>query len=184
LRRVARQTWDFFEQFVGPPDHWLPPDNYQEDPKGAVAHRTSPTNMGLYLVSTLAAHDLGYLSLSALLDRLEKSFDTLERLDRLHGHFYNWYDTSTLHPLQPEYISTVDSGNLLACLLTVKQGLSEKAEESIPVPAVREGLADTLQLIAVELTAIDPPSAPEHLEVFQALESSLKKLREQLAISA
>src|SRR5262249_24860013 len=123
LRRLARKTWHFFETFVGPEDHDLPPDNFQEDPKGAVAHRTSPTNIGLYLLSNLAAHDLSYLSLSDLVERLERSFETLEQLERFRGHFYNWYDTTTFSILSPAYVSTVDSGNLLGCLLALRQGL-------------------------------------------------------------
>src|SRR5207244_7790728 len=129
LRRVARKTWSFFETFVGDEDHWLPPDNYQESPRGVVAHRTSPTNIGLLLLSTLAAHDLGYLGLRRLLDRLERTFDTLDSLQRYRGHFFNWYDTATLEPLPPEYVSTVDSGNLLGCLITLNQGLPEQLEE-------------------------------------------------------
>jgi cyclic beta-1,2-glucan synthetase len=86
---------------VGDEDHWLPPDNFQEFPDGRVAHRTSPTNKGLLLLSTLAAHDLGYIGLRALVQRLEKTFDTLDRLETHWGHFYNWYDTRTLLPLPP-----------------------------------------------------------------------------------
>ncbi|HXG11839.1 MAG TPA: glucoamylase family protein, partial [Gemmataceae bacterium] len=160
LRRLARKTWLFFETFVGPDDHWLPPDNFQEDPGGKVAHRTSPTNMGLYLLSCLAAHDLGYLSLPALADRLEKTFDTFDRLERFHGHFYNWYDTLTLKVLPPGYISTVDSGNLLGCLVALGQGLREKADASLCGPAVREGLADTLGLVAEALDRLTPPGEP------------------------
>jgi cyclic beta-1,2-glucan synthetase len=182
LRRLARQTWEFFDRFVGAEDNWLPPDNYQEDPKGAIAHRTSPTNIGLYLVSALAAHDFGYISLSSLLDRLEKSFATMDRLERLHGHFYNWYDTTTLQPLQPTYLSTVDSGNLLTCLLVLVRGLSEKSEDVCPGPAVREGLLDTLHLLKAELKAIDPPSAPEHLQIFRSLEDSVHGVAADLAI--
>src|SRR5207249_2523030 len=99
-------------------------------------------------------------SLSALLDRLENTFDTLDQLERIHGHFYNWYDTTTLKALQPGYISTVDSGNLLGCLVALKQGLREKTEEPIPGRSWHEGLADTLHLVTEELRTIDPPSAP------------------------
>src|SRR5439155_16416856 len=119
LRRTARKTWRFFEAFVTAADHWLPPDNYQEDPKGVVAHRTSPTNVGLFTLSTLSAHDLGYLTLPDLATRVGRTFDTLDRLERYRGHFLNWYETTTLHPLPPAYVSTVDSGNLLACLLAL-----------------------------------------------------------------
>jgi cyclic beta-1,2-glucan synthetase len=90
LRRIARRTWGFFETFVGDLDHWLPPDNFQEGPKPAVAHRTSPTNQGLLLLSTLAAHDFGYLSMPTLLARTEKTLETLSKLERFRGHFLNW----------------------------------------------------------------------------------------------
>ena len=99
FREVARTTWRFFEDLVGPADHWLVPDNYQEDRQDVIAHRTSPTNIGLQLLSTLAAHDFGYLSFAGVLDRLEPTFDTLLRMQRYRGHFYNWYDTRTLAPL-------------------------------------------------------------------------------------
>jgi cyclic beta-1,2-glucan synthetase len=150
LRRIARKTWRFFETFVGDDDHWLPPDNFQEIPDGRVAHRTSPTNKGLLLLSTLAAHDLGYIGLGTLVDRLERTFDTLNRLEKHWGHFYNWYQTQTLQPLPPRYISTVDSGNLLGCLLTLVHGLREKTEVPVLGPVVIHGLADTLALAVEE----------------------------------
>jgi cyclic beta-1,2-glucan synthetase len=117
LRSLARHTWLFFEQFVGPEDHWLPPDHFQESPLGIVAHRTSPTNIGLALLSTLAAYDLGYIGPLDLAARLRTTYETLEKLERHRGHFLNWYDTRTLEPLSPRYVSTVDSGNLAACLI-------------------------------------------------------------------
>ena len=148
LRRIARKTWLFFETFVGEDDHWLPPDNFQEVPDGRIAHRTSPTNSGLLLLSTLAAHDLGYIGLSTLIDRLERTFDTFDRLEKHWGHFYNWYDTRTMQPLSPRYVSPVDSGNLRGCLIALKQGLLEKCEKPVVGPAVIEGLADTVFLVA------------------------------------
>ncbi len=150
LRRVARKTWYFFETFVGEDDHWLPPDNFQELPDGRVAHRTSPTNQGLLLLSTLAAHDLGYVSLRNLADRLEKTLDTFDRMEKHWGHFYNWYNTRTLRVLPPAYVSTVDSGNLLGCLVTLKQGLREKIDGPIVGPELIEGVADTLALAVAE----------------------------------
>jgi cyclic beta-1,2-glucan synthetase len=149
LRRIGRKTWHFFMTFVGEGDHWLPPDNFQEIPDGRIAHRTSPTNTGLLLLSTTAAHDLGYISLGILLERLEHTFDSFDKLEKHWGHFYNWYDTRTLQPLPPRYLSTVDSGNLLACLVALKQGLLQKAQEPMIGTAVIEGLTDTLML-AVE----------------------------------
>ena len=175
LRRLARKTWNFFETFVGEEDNWLPPDNYQEEPREAVAHRTSPTNMGLYLVSGLAAHDFGYLSFPALIERLEKTFATFDRLERSHGHFYNWYDTQTLKGLPPIFLSTVDSGNLLGCLVTLKQGLREKASESIPSSAIREGLGDALELFAEALRALEPPVGA--VDGFKALDGGVRDVR-------
>jgi cyclic beta-1,2-glucan synthetase len=155
LRVIARKTWGFFETFVGDQDHWLPPDNFQEDPDGRVAHRTSPTNKGLLLLSTLGAHDLGYLSFGTLLHRLEKTFATLEQLERYRGHFYNWYDTLTLQPLKPAYVSTVDSANLVGCLIALKQGLLEKVCEPWPGKALAEGLADTFGIIEEHLRSAE-----------------------------
>ncbi len=119
LRAVARRMWNYYETFAGADDHWLPPDNYQEDPRPVVAHRTSPTNIGFLLLSGVAAHDLGFLELADLASNCERTFSTLERLDRHRGHFYNWYDTTTLQPLTPTYVSTADSGNLAAAFLIV-----------------------------------------------------------------
>ena len=118
---IARRTWLFYERFVGPEDHWLPPDHFQEFPRGQVAHHTSPTNIGFLLLSGLAASDLGYVGLLGFALRLNSTFDTLDGLERHRGHFLNWYDTRTLMPLPPRYVSTVDSGNLAGCLITLSQ---------------------------------------------------------------
>jgi cyclic beta-1,2-glucan synthetase len=122
LHKTARKTWAFFEQFVTPVDNWLAPDNFQEPEGGVIAHRTSPTNLGLALLANLAAFDFGYLSGSGLLDRCERAFRSMNTLERFKGHFYNWYDTRSLAPLYPRYVSTVDSGNLVGHLLTLRQG--------------------------------------------------------------
>ena len=125
LRRTARKTWRYFETFVTAADSWLPPDNYQEAGDAPqLARRTSPTNIGMGLLSTLAAHDLGYISTETLGRRLDLTLTTLEGLERYQGHFLNWYDTATLAPLHPRYVSTVDSGNLAAALLTLAEGLA------------------------------------------------------------
>jgi len=146
LRRIARKTWLFFETFVGDDDQWLPPDNFQEVPDDRVAHRTSPTNQGLLLLSTLAAHDLGYVPTTGLADRLEKTFETFDRMEKYWGHFFNWYDTRTLKVLPPAYVSTVDSGNLLGCLVALKQGLKQLAGKPLLGPDTLRGLADTRDL--------------------------------------
>src|SRR5437588_466667 len=147
LRRIARKTWHFFETFVTAEENWLPPDNFQEEPTPTVAARTSPTNIGLSLLANLAAHDFGYLSLGRLLERTQATIDTLHRLERHRGHFYNWYETRTLRPLIPLYVSSVDSGNLAGHLLTLSCGLRGLAEEKILDPQIFAGLRDTLALV-------------------------------------
>jgi hypothetical protein len=103
LRKLARRTWAYFETFVGPDDHGLPPDNYQQAPVAQVAHRTSPTNIGMGLLADLAAYDFGYLAVGRLLDRIGQALKTMQSLERYRGHFYNWYDTRSLAPLPPRY---------------------------------------------------------------------------------
>src|SRR4029450_8638070 len=123
LTDLARRTWQYFaDRAVPPGDPYLPPDNLQEEPSPLVAHRTSPTNIGLALLSTLAAHDFGFIGTPELADRLERTLDTLDTLERYRGHLLNWYDTQTLAPLHPRYVSTVDSGNLAAALMCLAQG--------------------------------------------------------------
>jgi cyclic beta-1,2-glucan glucanotransferase len=153
LRRIARKTWRYFEDFVRAEDHWLPPDNYQEDPGPMLAHRTSPTNIAMYLGSTLAAYDLGYLGATELADRLEDTLATMERLERYAGHLLNWYDTRTLAPLLPRYVSTVDSGNLAGVLVALAQGLRNLAGQGPNEGRLRSGLVDTTSLAEAAATA-------------------------------
>ena len=147
LRKLSRKTWAFFETFVGPEDHWLPPDNYQEYRVATVAHRTSPTNMGLALLANLSAYDFGYISAGQLIERTENALRTMEAMERHRGHFYNWYDTQSLKPLLPNYISTVDSGNLAAHLLTLRAGLLALPDQKILGPQLFDGLTDTLMIL-------------------------------------
>ena len=156
LQKMARKTWTFFETFIGPQDHWLPPDNYQEHPIAAVAHRTSPTNMGLALLANMSAYDFGYISAGQLIERTVNAFHTMEKLERHRGHFYNWYDTQSLKPLQPLYISTVDSGNLAGHLLTLRPGLLALPDHKILGERLFEGLSDTLRIL-VEVTGDASP---------------------------
>src|SRR5215467_13711772 len=140
---------------LGPGDNWLIPDNYQDNRADVIAHRTSPTNIGLHLLATLSAFDFGYLSPIAVIERLEPTFDTLLRMPRYRGHFYNWYDTKTLAPLMPAYISTVDSGNLAGYLLTLRSGLTSIASSDPLVDAsVLEGLEDVVSLFEAEIDAL------------------------------
>ncbi|PZQ10834.1 MAG: cyclic beta 1-2 glucan synthetase [Rhodanobacter denitrificans] len=162
LGKLSRRTWAFFETYVRAEDHWLPPDNVQEHPALVVARRTSPTNIGLSLLANLAAWDFGYLQVGGVIERTRRVFDTLDALKRHRGHFYNWYDTQTLQPLPPAYVSTVDSGNLAGHLLTLRQGLLALADAPILAPATFTGLADTLAVLEDELAGLpaegDAPS--------------------------
>ena len=147
LRKLTRKTWAFFETFVCHDEHWLPPDNFQEQPSPVIAHRTSPTNMGLALLANLSAYDFGYISTSQLLERTKNALAAMETLERYQGHFYNWYDTLTLKPLPPRYVSSVDSGNLAADLLILRQGLLAVPDQAILRPRLFEGLRDTLWVL-------------------------------------
>ncbi len=147
LRRLSRRTWAFFETHVTAADHWLPPDNVQEHPTLVVARRTSPTNIGLSLLSDLAAYDFGYLPVGKLIERCANTLRTLELMPRHRGHFFNWYDTETLQPMPPRYVSTVDSGNLAGHLLTLRQGLLALPGAPLLAPVALQGLADTLDVL-------------------------------------
>ncbi len=171
LRQVTRRTWGFFERFVGPEDHWLPPDHYQESPLGAVAHRTSPTNIGLLFTASVAAYDLGYLDALELATRLGTTLDTLDQLERFRGHFLNWYDTQTLRPLHPRYISTVDSGNLAASLIVTAQACKSMPDEPVFRWDLWQGYLDTLANLTETLTGI-------HKTEFA---QQLKEIRQQIA---
>jgi cyclic beta-1,2-glucan synthetase len=148
LRKIARKTWAFFDRFVTAEDNFLPPDNLQEDPGPIIAHRTSPTNIGLALLSNLSAYDFGYNTAGQMLARTADTFGTMNKMERHFGHFYNWYDTRNLLPLPPRYISTVDSGNLVGHLLTLRAGLVTLPEQPIVGPQVFEGLMDVLLILA------------------------------------
>ena len=148
LHILARSTWLYFEHFVGPEDRWLPPDHFQENPRGQVSHNTSPTNIGLMLLATLSAHDLGYIGPLEFSLRIRDSFDSMESLERVRGHFLNWYDTRTFAPLPPRYISTVDSGNLAASLIVLREGCLEMHQSPVMHWG---GLLDTLNLLSYAL---------------------------------
>ncbi len=147
LGKLARRTWLFFETHVGPDDHWLPPDNMQEHPSHLVAHRTSPTNIGLALLANLSAMDFGYLTAGGMAARTAATLATLQSLPRNRGHFYNWYDTQTLEALPPHYLSAVDSGNLAGHLATLRQGLLATAAQPVFAPRTFQGLADTYGIV-------------------------------------
>lgn len=181
LRHLARQTWLFFEQTVSPADHWLPPDHFQDAPH-LIAHRTSPTNIGLLLTSTLCAYDLGYIGHMDLLARLQATFDTLDQLELYRGHLLNWYDTQTLTPLEPRYVSTVDSGNLAGALLIIQQACSAFPTSLTIDPQRWQGLLDTLGLLEETLHRLQREDMPSlHLyaylgEIRQVIEATAQDL--------
>ena len=160
FRLIARRTWNFFVTFVSQEDHALPPDNFQELPKSIVAHRTSPTNIGLYLLSTVCARGFGWIGTLESADRLEATLATMSQMELFRGHLYNWYDTLDLHPLEPKYVSTVDSGNLAGHLLTLGNSCRELMEKSSLGPQVLTGLQDSGRLLRERLVKIaDVPHA-------------------------
>ena len=171
LRTLARRTWRFFETFVGPEDNHLPPDNFQENLPQGRAHRTSPTNIGMALVANLAAYDFGYVSAGEVIERTNLTMRAMDRLARHRGHFYNWYDTRTLEPLLPMYVSTVDSGNLAGVLLTLAAGLNEMPEHKLLRGELFAGLCDTLDLIAQAA----PAAAPRFADPIAALRTQLER---------
>ncbi len=146
LRLTARRTWRFFEAFVGPEDHGLPPDNFQDDPRPVIAHRTSPTNIGMYLLATVTARDFGWIGTLEMVERLEETLATISSLERFRGHLYNWYDTRDLHRLDPAYVSSVDSGNLAGHLLTLSNACRQMIDQPIPAAAALAGIGDAIGL--------------------------------------
>ncbi|MEO8720020.1 MAG: cyclic beta 1-2 glucan synthetase, partial [Ginsengibacter sp.] len=147
LHKLSRKIWYFFEKFVGPQENWLPPDNYQEHPVERLAHRTSPTNMGLSLLANLTALDFNYITTGEFIERTTSSLDTMRNLERYRGHFFNWYDTLTLKAIPPIYISTVDSGNLAGHLITLKQGILAIKNQPIITPGIFSGFRDSLWIM-------------------------------------
>ncbi|HET9942831.1 MAG TPA: glucoamylase family protein, partial [Terriglobia bacterium] len=175
LRLIARRTWRFFETFVSPEDHALPPDNFQEDPKPVVAHRTSPTNIGLYLLSTLVARDLGWLGTLEASERLEATLATMSGLELFRGHFYNWYDTRTLHPLDPKYVSSVDSGNLAGHLVVLSNGCRELIQQSSVDVNLFAGIDDAIRLLREALAEI-PDQRQTHTVTRKQLSQAVEAL--------
>lgn len=179
VRRLARRTWHYFEVLIGPDDHWLPPDNFQETPQPTLARRTSPTNIGMGLLATLSARDLGYITTRELVDRTGHMLDTCERLERHEGHLLNWYDTSTLAPLWPRYVSTVDSGNFVASLITMASGLDELAAGPRADTRLVDGLIDTATVVR-DMTSGSGAWAPEDAAAVETLEATASRILAEL----
>ena len=160
LRLIARRTWRFFETFVTEADNFLPPDNFQETPKPALARRTSPTNIGLYLLSVTVAHDMGWISQAQAATRLQQTLHSMQRMPRYRGHLYNWHDTSDLRVLDPAYVSSVDSGNLAGHLIAVARACEEWSAAALINP---QGLQDARELADEALLAEPNPALSELL---------------------
>ncbi len=154
LRKIARKNWAFFKTFVRSEDNWLPIDNFQEHPTAKIAHRTSPTTIGYGLLTNLAAYDFGYITSTRFVERVTNTFNTMDLLERYQGHFYNWYDTQSLESLKPIYISTVDSGNLAGCLLTLQAALLALADKNIIDLKLFTGLQDTLTVFSENIVGV------------------------------
>ena len=185
LRKVARRTWRYFADFVGPETGWLPPDNYQVSHQNQLAMRTSPTNIGMYMLSTLAANDFGYLSLDQTIDSLTQTMFTLNELERHEGHLLNWYNLEDLTPLLPRYVSSVDSGNFIAALWTLQQGINSSLAQPILSSASLDGLKDTAEILLDELNKGQSTPEPRQslihiLEMIELCPPGLKDLIELL----
>ncbi len=179
LRLVARRTWTYFETFVTASDSMLPPDNFQETPKAVVAHRTSPTNIGLYLLSIASAREFGWLGLRDTLKKIEATLATIKSLEKHRGHLYNWYDTANLQPLEPKYVSTVDSGNLAGHLIALSNCLTHWMTSPHDLATCLNGVADALHIIEEELAHI-PNDKSSLKPIRKQLETELTALRRLL----
>ena len=183
LRRTARRTWRYFETFVTAADNWLPPDNLQEDPAPVVAHRTSPTNIGLYLLCVVAARDFGWIGAARAIERLEATLATLTRMARFRGHLYNWYDTQDLHVLSPAYVSAVDSGNLAGHLIALANACREWRGSLPGAASRRRGLEDMIALLSEEASRLRANLRTQTVTPRQ-LEESLAAISKTLAQSS
>ena len=177
LQQVARDTWRLFERCVTAEEKFLPPDNLQTLPSDMVAHRTSPTNIGLYLLSTACAQRFGWIGSAEMIERIESTLATLETLPRHRGHFFNWYDTIAAAPLLPMYVSTVDSGNLCTHLLAVAQACLETRRSSLGDEPLRKGLAEAGARVAALRTQSGAPLAGDALNGLLALDDALAAVR-------
>ena len=180
MRLIARQTWRYFETFVTADEHMLPPDNFQEVPAPVTAHRTSPTNIGLYLMSVTSARDLGWIGTLEAAERIEATLATMAEMTRYRGHFLNWYDTRDLRPLDPQYVSSVDSGNLAGHLISVANACGEWRSRSLTSRQQLDGVSDALEM-ARGLARRLGEEAGEPLSMLERIEAGLTELSPMLA---
>ena len=144
LRKIARKTWRYFEEFANAKNNYLAPDNFQEDPPRGIAFRTSPTNIGLGLLAALTGRDMGYTGIKETVESIDRTVGTIEKLEKWNGHLYNWYDTRVLEPLHPLYVSTVDSGNFVCYLITLAEGLKRYFSVPLVDKSFARGILDTV----------------------------------------
>ncbi|MFZ5969549.1 MAG: GH36-type glycosyl hydrolase domain-containing protein [Bacillota bacterium] len=174
IRRIARKTWAYYEEFAGEESNYLPPDNYQEEPPNGLANRTSPTNIGFLVMAVLSARDLGYLSFEKTIDKIKATIETIEKMETWRGHLFNWYDTKSLEVLRPYYVSTVDSGNFISYLIVVREGLKESLEKPIIQTENIDGIKDTVMLMKsgkqIHLEIIDQIPRKEGFTFLQWIE--------------
>lgn len=181
IKRICRKTWDYFEEFAGENNNFLPCDNYQEKPIEKAAQRSSPTNIGFLLLSTLSARDLGYITTSRLANMVDSTLKTVEKLEKWNGHLYNWYDTQTLDVLNPRYISTVDSGNFTGYLMVLHTGMLDYINKPLLDVKIKEGLADTIKIydtdnipesiIEMLNSSVDENDLPEFYETLNSIKN-------------
>ncbi|WP_375682587.1 MULTISPECIES: GH36-type glycosyl hydrolase domain-containing protein [unclassified Bartonella] len=180
LRSIARRTWLYYATFVNAQNNYLPPDNFQEDPEPLVAQRTSPTNIGVYLLSIIAARDFGWIGFEETITRIECTLRSLTKMEKFRGHLYNWYETDTLRPLLPTYVSTVDSGNLAGHLVTLSSALSEWAEKPpLFFQSDREGLSDVLAILEETVREI-PDHQPSLRSLRQKIEENITRFHDSV----
>ncbi|MDS0526686.1 glycosyl transferase [Clostridium sp. SHJSY1] len=176
LRDNARRIWAYYEDFVNLENNYLAPDNYQEKPYKGVAYRTSPTNIGMGLMSNIVAYDMGYLPFGEVIDRLEAIIDGMSKLQMYNGHYFNWYDTRTCEPLWPRYISTVDSGNLIGYLWIISKTLVEYKNNPLIRLEEIDAIKDTLKIIGLPEQDFGEIRLNNYAEILENILSDLEKI--------
>ncbi|KPK69291.1 glycosyl transferase, partial [candidate division TA06 bacterium SM23_40] len=184
LRSIARRTWSYFSEFIGEETSWLPPDNYQVSHTNQLSMRTSPTNIGFWMLSALGAHDFGYLTVDQVVEALTRTTETIGKLERYEGHLLNWYDIRTLAPMEPRYVSMVDSGNLLGCLWALEQGLDELIQTPVLDANAFEGMRDTGEILKQAVEAEGVPGFDAHGldELLRALKSPPERIADAVRL--
>jgi len=190
LRQLARRTWSYFDELIGNDVYWLPPDNFQVDPPKGAAYRTSPTNIGLWLMSVVSARDLGFIGTIDAVERLEHTIDTMAKLNRWNGHFYNWYSLTTLEPVEPMIISSVDSGNLAVYLIALTESLKDMLKSPLigreMLMYVKELMMQQKEMAGQKKFSLDALLAFEHINLseWKALLSELKETSKESELFA